>query len=66
MSPRNVAIILIVVGIVTVIVFGLADVIGLGGAPTAIGYRQIIGVIIGAIVIVVGVVLLRRSGSSPV
>ncbi len=65
MSSRNLAYLLVAVGIVAVIVFGLADVLGIGGTPTTIGYRQIIGVVIGVVVIIVGGVLLRRSGGSP-
>lgn len=50
---------LIVLGAILLILSLLADVIGVGADP-AFGYKQIIGVIIGAIAIIRGILVLRR------
>jgi len=52
--------IVLVVGIVLLIVSATADIIGIGGNPT-FGYAQITGVVAGAVVAIVGFVLLLRK-----
>ncbi|MFN2300130.1 MAG: hypothetical protein ACK2UB_14890 [Anaerolineales bacterium] len=61
MSKRNWGIILIVAGIVVILIALLADVIGLGAHPDIIGWRQILGAVIGAALGIGGVVLLVRK-----
>jgi hypothetical protein len=61
MSKRNWGIILIVAGIVVILIALLADVIGLGAQPDIIGWRQILGAVIGAAIGIGGVVLLVRK-----
>jgi hypothetical protein len=55
-ARKIVGIILIVVGVLGLAVFLLADVIGYGGP--GFGIRQIIGTIAGAVAAIVGIVLL--------
>ena len=49
---------LLVLGVVLLVLSLLADVIGVGGNP-GFGYRQIIGVVLGAVAIIRGVWLLK-------
>ncbi len=51
------AVVLLVVGVLTLLVFALADVVGIGGDPNVFGYVQISGSVVGAIVTAVGAVL---------
>lgn len=57
---KTAGIVLLVIGIVVLLLSLLADVIGIGGSPV-FGYRQIVGVIVGAIVAVVGLVLTLKK-----
>jgi hypothetical protein len=59
-GKKTVGIVLLVVGIVVLLLSLLADVVGLGGAPR-FGSNQIAGVIVGAIVTVVGLVLTLKK-----
>ena len=59
-SKRTISIIVLVVGIIIVAVSLLADPLGIGGSPK-FGYRQIAGTVVGAVVTVVGLVLLLRE-----
>jgi len=45
---------LIVVGLIMLVVFVLADPVGLGAASTVFGYKQVGGTIVGAILLAVG------------
>ena len=62
--PRNrsVAVGLLVTGIVILLGSALADVLGIGGAPNVLGYRQLAGIAVGAVVAVVGAVLYWWAG----
>ena len=42
------------VGVIMLALFAMADLIGLGQSPDVIGYRQLLGVIAGALVIALG------------
>lgn len=53
MSKRTIAIGLIVVGVLVLIGSLGADVLGLGGAP-GIGWKQLVGVVVGLIVAIAG------------
>ena len=60
MSMKTIGTILIVAGVLAILVFGLADVIGLGQNPDLFGPRQIIGTAAGGIALIAGVVLALR------
>jgi hypothetical protein len=55
---------LMIVGILVVLIAALADPLGLGRSP-GFGWRQTLGVIVGALVIVAGLYLRRRVKASP-
>ena len=59
MQQKRLSLILIVVGIIILLVSLLADVIGIGGYP-GIGYKQIIGAIVGAVISIIGFILYRK------
>lgn len=55
---------LMIVGILIVLISALADRLGLGRSP-GFGWRQGLGVLIGALVIAAGLYLRRRERPSP-
>jgi len=55
---------LMIVGILVVLIAALADPLGLGRSP-GFGWRQTLGVIVGALVIAAGLYLRRRVKASP-
>jgi len=55
-TRKIIGIVLVVVGVLSFAVFLLADIIGYGGP--GFGIRQIIGTIAGAVVAIVGLILL--------
>jgi len=55
---------LMIVGILIVLVAALADPLGLGRSP-GFGWRQTLGVVVGALVVAGGVYLWRRGKPSP-
>jgi hypothetical protein len=55
-NNKTIGIVLLVLGIVLLLLSLAADMVGIGGAP-GLGYKQIAGIIIGAIVAVIGFVL---------
>jgi hypothetical protein len=55
---------LMIVGILIVLIAALADPLCLGRSP-GFGWRQTLGVIVGALVIVAGLYLRRRVKASP-
>jgi len=55
---------LLIVGILIVLIAALADPLGLGQSP-GFGWKQTLGVIVGALVIVAGLYLRRRAKASP-
>jgi hypothetical protein len=59
-NKKTIGIVLLVVGAVLLIGSLTADVIGVGSSP-AFGYKQIIGVVVGVVVAVVGFVLYTRK-----
>ena len=60
---RNIGILILLMGLGMLIVFGLADVIRPGGHP-GFGADQVKGTLAGAVLLVIGVALARRSASS--
>jgi hypothetical protein len=59
MGKKGLSLILIVVGIIILLSSLLADMIGIGGYP-GIGYKQIIGAIVGAVISIIGLILYRK------
>jgi len=59
-GKKTEGIVLLVVGIVVLLLSLLADLIRIGGHP-GFGYYQIVGIIVGAIVTVVGLVLTLKK-----
>ncbi len=60
MDPRQRAVVLLVVGGLLVLVSAAADRLGMGGAP-GFGWKQIVGVGLGVVLVVAGAAsLLRR------
>ncbi|MBN1568186.1 MAG: hypothetical protein JXA73_10090 [Acidobacteria bacterium] len=59
-AKKTISTILLVLGIVALILFALADRIGIGRNP-GYGLQQIAGMIIGAVVAVVGLIMARRK-----
>jgi len=55
---------LMIVGILIVLIAAFADPLGLGRS-LGFGWRQTLGVIVGALVILVGISLRRRTKPSP-
>ena len=64
MNKKIAAYILIAVGILALLVSLGADVIGLGADPLNFGWKQILGSVVGVVVIVAGVFLFRSIKSS--
>ena len=59
MQKKRLSLILIVIGIIILLVSLLADVLGIGGYP-GMGYKQIIGAIVGAVISIIGFILYRK------
>jgi len=59
MGKKGLSLILIVVGIIILLVSLLADMIGIGGYP-GMGYKQIIGAIVGGVISIIGFILYRK------
>ena len=57
---RTIALVLLIVGIVVLIISVAPDAIGLGGSP-GFGHNQMAGTAAGAIVAIVGAILMRRK-----
>jgi len=61
MSNKTSGVVLIVIGVIVLLVFLLADVLGLGADRTTIGWIQLLGAAIGLVVAVVGIFLATRK-----
>ena len=61
MSNKTSGVVLIVIGVIVLLVFLLADVLGLGSDRTTIGWIQLLGAAVGLVVAVVGIVLATRK-----
>ena len=59
-QARILAIAFIVVGALLVLVSVLADAIGFGAPGSTFGWKQLLGTVLGAIILVAGVILLRQ------
>jgi len=60
-NVKAVGIVLLVIGIAILVLSLIADPIGIGHGNARFGYKQILGVIVGAIVTVGGSVLILRK-----
>ncbi len=61
MKSRGVAVALLVVGVLLFLIALTADQLGIGGHP-GLGWKQIIGAVVGVVVAAVGMFLLRAAG----
>lgn len=61
-NSKIIATVVLVAGVVILLVSALADILGLGGSPDVLGYKQMAGIAVGAIVAIVGAVLYWRAG----
>lgn len=57
MSRRSVGVVVTAIGVVVVIVAAFADPLGIGGADETFGWKQVVGVTVGAVVVVAGIVI---------
>lgn len=64
MSNKTLGLTLLLVGILVLAVSLLADVIRIGAQPGVIGWKQTIGAVAGLVACVVGIVVMRRAGTS--
>lgn len=62
MSPKTTGSIVAAVGVIILLVSALADVFSLGTDPDTFGWLQIVGVVVGAVVIAAGAAIVRRAG----
>ncbi len=60
-QARILAIAFIVVGALLAIVSALADQIGLGAPTSTFGWKQLLGLVLGVVIIAAGVILLRQG-----
>ena len=57
--------IVIAIGVVIVLVSALADPIGIGSDGSGFGWKQVVGVIVGALVAIAGIAISMRSQGEP-
>jgi hypothetical protein len=62
MVTKIVGIVLIVVGALLALASVLADALGFGLVPGTFGFSQIIGTVVGVAALIIGIILLVRSG----
>jgi len=58
---KGLAIVILVVGIVTLLASALADIMGVGANPLVFGYIQLAGSAVGAVLVIVGALLYWRA-----
>ena len=64
MSRRSLGVVVTVVGLLVLVIAAFADPLGIGGADDTFGWKQIVGVVVGAVIAVAGIVL-AVSGGKP-
>ena len=52
--------IITIIGIIILGAFAFADLLGIGQTPDEIGYRQLVGVLVGALLVALGSYVSRR------
>lgn len=55
----------IAIGVIIVLVAALADPIGIGAEDSGFGWKQVVGVIVGALVAIAGIAISMRSQGEP-
>ena len=60
-QSRILAIAFIIVGAILALVSALADQVGLGAPTSTFGWKQLLGLVLGIILIVAGIILLRQG-----
>jgi sulfite exporter TauE/SafE len=60
-QSRILAIAFIIVGALLALVSALADQVGLGAPTSTFGWKQLLGLVLGIILIVAGIILLRQG-----
>ena len=61
MNNKTIGIIIIILGVLLAAVSLLADVLGLGGDPNAVGWKQLLGAGVGVLVVIIGAWFLGRK-----
>lgn len=61
MNNKTIGIIVIILGVLLAAVSLLADVLGLGGDPNAVGWKQLLGAGAGVLVVIIGVWFLGQK-----
>ena len=61
MNNKTIGIIVIILGVLLAAVSLLADVLGLGGDPNAVGWKQLLGAGAGVLVVIIGVWFMGRK-----
>ncbi len=64
MSTKTSGVVLIVIGVIILLFFLLADVLGIGSDRATIGWIQLLGAGIGFVAAIVGIVLATRKEKS--
>ena len=62
MSRRSLGVVVTVVGLLVLVFAAFADPLGVGGADDTFGWKQIVGVVVGAVIAVAGIVLAVGGG----
>ena len=64
MSSNRLGIGLILLGILVIAISALADTIGIGAEAGVFGWKQILGVVFGIVMLVAGLISIRRDNST--
>ncbi len=65
MQKKVLCFVFIGVGIIILLVSLFADLIGIGVPGSGFGYKQVIGTVIGAMIVIIGFILYRKWGKTP-
>jgi hypothetical protein len=61
MNKKTIGTVLLIAGVILLLASLTADMIGIGEAASAFGYKQIIGTVVGAVAAVAGFVMRSRA-----
>jgi len=62
---KSIGPIAIAIGVAIVLLSALADPIGIGAEESAFGWKQVVGVIVGALVAIAGIAISMRARGEP-
>jgi uncharacterized membrane protein len=62
---KSIGPIAIAIGVIIVLLAALADPIGIGAEDSGFGWKQVVGVIVGALVAIAGIAINMRSRGEP-